>query len=54
MAEVIEVRVPNIGDFTDVVVIEIAVSPGDAVNKDDALITLESEKASIPHRKTVG
>ncbi len=42
-----EVKVPDIGDFTDVPVIEILVSPGDTVEADDGLITLESEKATM-------
>jgi pyruvate dehydrogenase E2 component (dihydrolipoamide acetyltransferase) len=43
----IDVRVPDIGDFTDVPVIEVLVKPGDRVKKNDALVTLESEKASM-------
>lgn len=43
----VEVKVPNIGDFEDVPIIEIQVKPGDAVNADDPLITLESDKASM-------
>ncbi len=43
----IEVRVPDIGDFKDVPVIEVLVKPGDRVKKNDSLITLESEKASM-------
>jgi pyruvate dehydrogenase E2 component (dihydrolipoamide acetyltransferase) len=43
----IEVRVPDIGDFKDVPVIELMVKPGDAVKKDDSLITLESDKATM-------
>lgn len=42
-----EIKVPNIGDATNVEVIEVLVSPGDHVKKDDSLITLESEKASM-------
>ncbi len=42
-----EVRVPNIGDAKDVEVIEILVSPGQKINKEDSLITLESAKASM-------
>jgi dihydrolipoamide dehydrogenase len=42
-----EVRVPDIGDFTDVPVIEILVSPGDTVTVDDPLVTLESDKATM-------
>lgn len=43
----IEVRVPDIGDFKEVPVIEVLVKPGDRVKKNDSLITLESEKASM-------
>ena len=42
-----EIRVPDIGDFSDVDVIEVLVNPGDSVAVDDALITLESDKASM-------
>jgi dihydrolipoamide dehydrogenase len=42
-----EVRVPDIGDFTDVPVIEIHVSPGDTVAAEDPLVTLESDKATM-------
>src|SRR5579871_1123784 len=47
MSQTIEVRVPDIGDFKDVPVIEVLVKPGDRVKKNDSLITLESEKASM-------
>src|SRR4051812_27677312 len=54
----IEVRIPDIGDFADVPVIEIHVSPGDAVAAEDPLITLESDKATLdvpaPVAGTVG
>jgi pyruvate dehydrogenase E2 component (dihydrolipoamide acetyltransferase) len=43
----IEIKVPDIGDFTDVPVIEIFVKPGDAVNAEDSLLTLESDKATM-------
>ena len=43
----IEVRVPDIGDFKDVPVIEVHVKPGDAVNREDPLVTLESDKATF-------
>ena len=43
----LEVKVPDIGDFTDVPVIEVFVKPGDAVKADDSLITLESDKATM-------
>ncbi|TMH98363.1 MAG: dihydrolipoyl dehydrogenase [Betaproteobacteria bacterium] len=43
----IEVKVPDIGDFKDVEVIEVLVKPGDAVAKEQSLITLESDKATM-------
>ncbi len=43
----IDVKVPDIGDFKDVPVIEILVKPGDRVEKEDSLVTLESEKATM-------
>jgi dihydrolipoamide dehydrogenase len=42
-----EIRVPDIGDFTDVPVIEIHVSSGDEVSPEDPLVTLESDKATM-------
>ena len=43
----IEVKVPDIGDFTEIPIIEIFVKPGDAVKAEDSLITLESDKATM-------
>src|SRR4030095_8461457 len=43
----IEVKVPDIGDFKDVPVIELLVQPGDEVKKETALVTLESDKATM-------
>ena len=43
----LEVRVPDIGDFKDVAVIEVLVKPGDAVKMEQSLITVESDKASM-------
>ena len=43
----IEIKVPDIGDFKDVPVIEILVKPGDSVKKEDSLVTLESDKATM-------
>src|SRR5258707_1260752 len=43
----LEVKVPDIGDFTDVPVIEVFVKPGDTVAADDPLVTLESDKATM-------
>ena len=47
MSQVIEVKVPDIGDFKDVPIIELCVKEGDTVNAEDALVTLESDKATI-------
>jgi pyruvate dehydrogenase E2 component (dihydrolipoamide acetyltransferase) len=47
VAKTIEVRVPDIGDFKDVAVIELLVKPGDAVKNEQSLITVESDKASM-------
>ena len=47
MAELKEARVPDIGDYSGVPVIEVLVSVGDTVAKDQSLITLESDKATL-------
>ena len=47
MADLIEVKVPDIGDFKDVPIIDVLVAPGDRVKAEDPLITLESDKASM-------
>ena len=47
MAELKEARVPDIGDFDGVPVIEILVAPGDTVEKDQGLVLLESDKATM-------
>ncbi|WP_179403671.1 dihydrolipoyllysine-residue acetyltransferase [Burkholderia guangdongensis] len=47
MSTINEIRVPDIGDFTDVPVIEILVKPGDVIAAEDALVTLESDKATM-------
>jgi pyruvate dehydrogenase E2 component (dihydrolipoamide acetyltransferase) len=44
---VVEVKVPDIGDFSDVPVIELFVKPGDTVKLEDAIATLESDKATM-------
>jgi pyruvate dehydrogenase E2 component (dihydrolipoamide acetyltransferase) len=58
VATLIEVRVPDLGDFEDVPVIEVLVGPGDAVAVEDPLIVLESDKATMevpaPSAGTVG
>jgi len=43
----IEVKVPDIGDFKDIPVIEVFVKPGDTVKKDESILTLESDKATM-------
>src|SRR5438105_3231781 len=47
MAQTVEVKVPDIGDFTDVPVIEVLVKAGDTVKAEDSLVTLESDKATM-------
>ncbi len=47
MANLIEVKVPDIGDFADIPVIEILVKVGDTVKKEDSLVSLESDKATM-------
>lgn len=47
MGNVVEVKVPDIGDFKNVEIIDVLVKAGDAVKAEDPLITLESDKASI-------
>ena len=46
MSEV-QIKVPDIGDFKDVAVIELLVKPGDAVQEEQSLVTVESDKASM-------
>jgi dihydrolipoamide dehydrogenase len=43
----VEVRVPDIGDFADIPVIEVLVAPGDTIAPEDPLVTLESDKATM-------
>ena len=47
MADLIELKVPDIGDFHDVPIIEVLVGPGDTVAQEQSLITLESDKATM-------
>ena len=42
-----EIKIPNIGDFRDVEVIEVLVTEGQTIQKNDPLITIESDKSSI-------
>jgi dihydrolipoamide dehydrogenase len=47
MTQFVEIKIPDIGDFKDIPVIEVLVAPGDTVEKETALITLETDKASM-------
>ena len=47
MSNTIEIKVPDIGDFSDIPVIEVLVSEGDQVSAEDGLVTLESDKATM-------
>ncbi|WP_455218503.1 dihydrolipoyl dehydrogenase [Kaarinaea lacus] len=47
MSQLLEIKVPNIGDFEDVEVIEILVKPGDSIKEEDSLISVESDKATM-------
>ena len=42
-----EIAVPDIGDFKNVEIIEVLVKPGDAIKKNDPIVTLESDKSSV-------
>src|SRR6185436_8137745 len=47
MANLTDIKVPDIGDFKDVAVIEILVKPGDTIKLEQSLVTVESDKASM-------
>ena len=47
MSQLIELKVPDIGDFAEVPVIEVFIKPGDVIKVDDTLVTLESDKATM-------
>ncbi len=47
MSKLVEIKVPDIGEFKNIPVIEVLVKPGDVVNKEDSLVTLESDKATM-------
>ena len=47
MSQSIEIKVPDIGDFKEIPVIEIMVKPGDRVSAEDPLVSLESDKATM-------
>jgi pyruvate dehydrogenase E2 component (dihydrolipoamide acetyltransferase) len=53
MSQIIEVKVPDIGDFESVPVIELFVKVGDSIKVDDAIVTLESDKATMDVPSTV-
>src|SRR5574343_72036 len=53
MSQLIEVKVPDIGDFSDVPVIDLFVKVGDSIKVDDAIATLESDKATMDVPSTV-
>ncbi|MHB8405820.1 MAG: dihydrolipoyllysine-residue acetyltransferase [Gammaproteobacteria bacterium] len=57
MSQLVEIKVPDIGNFKDVDVIEVLVKAGDAIEKEQGLITLETDKAAMdvpsPHAGTV-
>ncbi|HTT13559.1 MAG TPA: dihydrolipoyl dehydrogenase [Burkholderiaceae bacterium] len=54
MNGLVEVRVPDIGDFKDVEIIEVLVQPGDVIAREQSLITVESDKASMEIPAPVG
>src|SRR3954451_11637913 len=47
MARLVEVRVPDMGSFSEVAIIDVLVKPGDAIDKEASLITVETEKATM-------
>ncbi|MCB1907212.1 MAG: dihydrolipoyl dehydrogenase, partial [Rhodocyclaceae bacterium] len=47
MSQIVEVKVPDIGDFSDVPVIELFVKVGDSIQEEEAICTLESDKATM-------
>jgi dihydrolipoamide dehydrogenase len=47
MTGIVEVKVPDIGDFKDIAVIELLVKPGDTIQAEQSLVTVESDKASM-------
>ena len=47
MADVIDITIPDLGDFSEVEVIEVLVKSGDKVDREDGLITLETDKATM-------
>jgi len=47
MRQLIEIKVPDIGDYKDIPVIEVHIKPGDTIEKEQSLVTLESDKATM-------
>jgi pyruvate dehydrogenase E2 component (dihydrolipoamide acetyltransferase) len=47
MSQLIEIKVPDIGDYKDIPVIEVHIKPGDTIEKEQLLVTLESDKATM-------
>src|SRR5258706_3327620 len=47
MSNIVEIKVPDIGDFKDIPIVEILVKPGDSVKPEDPLVSLESDKATM-------
>jgi pyruvate/2-oxoglutarate dehydrogenase complex dihydrolipoamide acyltransferase (E2) component len=54
MANITEIKVPDIGDFKDVPVIEVLVKAGDIVKPEDTIVTLESDKATMDVPSPIG
>lgn len=54
MTKTIDLHIPDIGDFNDVPVIELSVSPGDVIAEDDTILVLESDKATLDVPATTG
>ena len=53
-AGTVEVRVPDMGNFKDVAIIDVLVKPGDKIEPEASLVTLETEKATMDVPSTVG
>src|SRR5262249_20058187 len=53
-AGIVEVRVPDMGNFKDVAIIDVLVNPGEKIEPEASLVTLETEKATMDVPSTVG
>src|ERR1700744_580393 len=53
-ARLVEVRVPDMGNFKDVAIIDVLVKPGESIEPEAPLVTLETEKATMDVPSTVG